>query len=62
MANAPDMASVGSTGSERRITNVAPGLADTDAVNMDQLNASLAGIDGRIDDLEKDAFSGSGTE
>jgi autotransporter adhesin len=30
--------SVGAEGSERRITNVAPGVDDTDAVNMDQLN------------------------
>ncbi|MCZ4072109.1 YadA-like family protein [Agrobacterium sp. LMR679] len=31
--------SVGSAGSERRITNVAAGSADTDAVNVSQLNA-----------------------
>lgn len=34
--------SVGSEGNERRITNVAPGVAGTDAVNMDQLHAVAA--------------------
>ena len=30
--------SVGSVGAERQITNVAPGVEGTDAVNVDQLN------------------------
>jgi len=33
---------VGSAGHERRITNVAAGVANTDAVNVGQLNAGLA--------------------
>ena len=35
--------SVGSPGSERQITNVAPGTENTDAVNLAQLNAAVAG-------------------
>ncbi len=34
-----NVVSVGSPGNERRITNVAPGIAGTDAVNLNQLNA-----------------------
>ncbi len=34
-----NVVSVGSPGNERRITNVAPGVAGTDAVNMNQLNS-----------------------
>ncbi|HRW74195.1 YadA-like family protein, partial [Ottowia sp.] len=37
VANQPDTVSVGSPGAERRITNVAPGVSGTDAVNMNQL-------------------------
>jgi hypothetical protein len=33
--------SVGSAGAERRVTNVAAGSGDTDAVNVSQLKASL---------------------
>ncbi|MDR6539782.1 beta strand repeat-containing protein, partial [Variovorax soli] len=35
-----NVVSVGSVGAERRITNVAPGTADTDAVNISQLNSA----------------------
>jgi autotransporter adhesin len=38
VASAPNTFSVGSVGNERRITNVAPGIDGTDAVNMDQYN------------------------
>lgn len=51
--------SVGSVGSERRITNLAAGTADTDAVNVGQLNAGLANLSSgmdvlnyRVDDLD----------
>ena len=39
IADEENTLSVGSDGSERRITNVAAGVNDTDAVNMSQLNA-----------------------
>lgn len=35
--------SVGQPGNERQITNIAPGTAGTDAVNVNQLNAVLGG-------------------
>jgi trimeric autotransporter adhesin len=38
--------SVGRQGAERQIVNVAAGSAGTDAVNVNQLNAAIAGIDG----------------
>lgn len=37
VADQPNTVSVGSAGNERRITNVAPGVYGTDAVNMSQL-------------------------
>lgn len=37
VADQPNTVSVGAPGSERRITNVAPGVAPTDAVNVSQL-------------------------
>jgi len=42
--NAANTVSVGSAGAERRITNVASGSNDTDAVNVMQLNAALSSI------------------
>ena len=40
VANAPNTVSVGSPGAERRITNVAPGILGTDAVNVNQLQSA----------------------
>jgi autotransporter adhesin len=42
VANQADTVSVGSAGDERRIVNVAPGTAPTDAVNLSQLTQSAA--------------------
>lgn len=39
VADQPNTVSVGAPGAERRITNVAPGIYGTDAVNVNQLNA-----------------------
>lgn len=39
VADQPDTVSIGTPGNERRITHVAPGIAGTDAVNVNQLNA-----------------------
>ena len=44
--SAANTVSVGSTGNERRITHVAPGVLGTDAVNVDQLHAMIAGMGG----------------
>lgn len=43
--------SVGGVGSERRITNLAAGTAETDAVNVGQLNTGLANLSSGIDVL-----------
>ncbi|MGL4767357.1 MAG: YadA family autotransporter adhesin [Formosimonas sp.] len=47
VANEANTVSVGSAGNERRITNVAPGVAPTDAVNVSQLN----GLNYKVDKL-----------
>ena len=47
IANQPNTVSVGAPGAERRITNVAPGIAPTDAVNVSQLQglqSQVAGV------------------
>lgn len=44
--SAPNTVSVGSAGNERRITNVAPGVLGTDAVNVDQLYAAIMALGG----------------
>jgi len=41
VANRDDTVSVGSPGSERQITNVAAGTADTDAANVGQVNSGV---------------------
>lgn len=62
--------SVGSAGNERQITNVAGGTADTDAVNVRQLDAAIAqtnqyysnqfyNLRSEIDKVDKDASAGS---
>jgi autotransporter adhesin len=38
IASAPNTVSFGTPGNERRLTNVAPGVNPTDAVNLNQLN------------------------
>lgn len=48
VADQPNTVSVGSVGNERRITNVAPGINPTDAVNLDQLR-----------DVSRIAYSGT---
>jgi len=44
VATAANTVSVGSAGNERRVTNVAAGVDATDAVNVGQLNAVVAGM------------------
>ena len=44
IADRDNSVSVGSFGAERTITNVAPGIAGTDAVNVNQLNQGLDGL------------------
>ncbi|WP_420819307.1 YadA-like family protein [Paraburkholderia flava] len=46
--------SVGSAGSERRITNVAPGVNPTDAVNLQQLQS----VQSNVNNVARVAYSG----
>ncbi|MFM0289245.1 YadA family autotransporter adhesin [Paraburkholderia megapolitana] len=54
VANEANTVSVGSPGNERRITNVAPGINPTDAVNVSQLQ----GVQGNVNDVARRAYSG----
>ena len=49
VADQPNTVSFGSPGNERRLTNVAPGIAGTDAVNVNQLGAGISGATRRAD-------------
>ena len=52
VASAPNTVSVGAPGAERRITNVAPGISQTDAVNVGQLQSVAAGFQSQIGSLQ----------
>ncbi|MFM0503318.1 YadA-like family protein [Paraburkholderia caffeinilytica] len=52
VADVSNTVSVGSAGNERRITNVAPGQAPTDAVNMQQFQ-------GGMNEIARNAYSGT---
>ncbi|WP_196483399.1 YadA-like family protein [Burkholderia territorii] len=54
IANEANTVSVGSPGNERRITNVAPGIAPTDAVNKSQLDA----VSGQVASVQRKAYAG----
>ncbi|MBB3342167.1 YadA-like family protein [Luteimonas sp. RC10] len=54
IADQPNTVSVGSPGHERRIVNVADGIADTDAANMRQLRA----VEYRVDRIERNTNAG----
>ncbi|SAL52437.1 YadA domain-containing protein [Caballeronia humi] len=44
VADQPNTVSIGSDGNERRLTNVAPGINGTDAVNMNQLQSGMGEV------------------
>jgi trimeric autotransporter adhesin len=48
VASAPNTVSVGSPGNERRITNVAPGIAPTDAATVGQVASIATGIQSQV--------------
>ena len=58
IANEANTVSVGSIGNERRITNVAPGVNATDAVNVGQLRNIEANINSRINSVDTNARAG----
>ncbi|WP_306453349.1 YadA-like family protein [Burkholderia sp. MSMB1078WGS] len=54
IAGEANTVSVGAPGTERRITNVGPGVNPTDAVNVSQLNA----VQGSVSAVARTAYSG----
>jgi trimeric autotransporter adhesin len=60
VASTAGAVSIGSTGSERQITNVAGGTADTDAVNVRQLRAVQTSVSTSLEDVA-DALGGGST-
>jgi autotransporter adhesin len=56
--SAANTVSVGSAGNERRITNVAAGINQTDAVNMGQLSGLSTGLQSQIYDNRSEARRG----
>jgi autotransporter adhesin len=51
--------SVGASGAERQITNVAPGTQSTDAVNVSQLKAGLGNLENQIAGNLNKAYAGT---
>jgi autotransporter adhesin len=49
---------VGSAGNERRVTNVAPGVNGTDAVNINQMNRLRDDMGASLSSLQRSAFGG----
>ncbi|WP_309835971.1 YadA-like family protein [Caballeronia sp. LZ065] len=58
LADRENTVSVGSANHERQITNIAPGTAPTDGVNLGQLNNAIGGVNSRIDDVDRVARRG----
>ncbi|KWE58580.1 hypothetical protein WL77_27175 [Burkholderia ubonensis] len=50
--------SVGKEGAERRIVHVADGVKATDAVSKGQFDRAMGGMQGQINDLSRNAYSG----
>ncbi|AHG81406.1 Autotransporter adhesin [Bibersteinia trehalosi USDA-ARS-USMARC-188] len=50
--------SVGARGAEARITNVAPGIADTDAVNVGQLKQGFGNVQSHINKVDRNLRAG----
>jgi autotransporter adhesin len=58
VANEANTVSVGSAGNERRITNVAPGVNGTDAVNVNQMSELRNDISSSINTVRRAAYGG----
>jgi len=62
VADQSNTVSVGSVGNERRITNVAPGITGTDAVNVNQLNGVAQAVNNlasQVSNVRRIAYSGN---
>ena len=51
--------SVGSKGNQRTISNVAPGVLNSDAATVGQLKAGLNNVHGKLDEYKKDSRAGT---
>jgi autotransporter adhesin len=58
IATQPQTVSVGVPGGERRITNVAPGIFNTDAVNVTQLTTAVQGLQQQITAVQREERRG----
>ncbi|KGC96359.1 coiled stalk of trimeric autotransporter adhesin family protein [Burkholderia pseudomallei] len=58
IANEANTLSIGRDGNERRLSHLAPGVSGTDAVNMNQLNTMHNEIDGKMADIQRNAYAG----
>ncbi|MEM5312280.1 YadA-like family protein [Paraburkholderia sp. JHI869] len=58
VADEDNTVSVGSQGNERRITNVAPGVNPTDAVNVGQLQSGLNSLQSGLNSVARNAYGG----
>ncbi|WP_246184252.1 YadA-like family protein [Paraburkholderia bonniea] len=58
LADRDNTVSVGSPGAERQITNVADGIAPTDAANMSQLNSRFDSAQQAIGSVARNAYAG----
>lgn len=56
IANGPSMTSTGINAGGQTITNVAPGVNGTDAVNVNQLNAGLGTVNNNLNALRQDVL------
>lgn len=54
VATAPNTVSFGSPGNERRLTNIAPGIAPTDAATVGQISSITSGIQSQIGSIQNE--------
>ncbi|WP_315854878.1 YadA-like family protein [Burkholderia latens] len=58
VANEANTVSIGSDGHTRRLVNVADGVKATDAVSKGQFDRAIGGMQGQIDGMARNAYSG----
>ncbi|WP_413169627.1 YadA-like family protein [Burkholderia latens] len=58
VANEADTVSIGSDGHTRRLVNLADGVKATDAVSKGQFDRAMGGMQGQIDGMARNAYSG----
>ncbi|WP_349252596.1 YadA-like family protein [Burkholderia sp. AU19243] len=58
VANEANTVSIGSDGRTRRLVNVADGVKATDAVSKGQFDRAMGGMQGQIDGMARNAYSG----